>query len=256
MATRLPHELCLNIIECISTNRKNCLRQAALVCCAWTAPAQRLLFRVIFLYLSRPFTLSGATRKFTPLERVIFLAQNPRLASYVTAFGLTGASVDERIDMARLAAAVFPNVERLRVSDGEPTVFNAILHVFPLVKTLDWLPSVTSSSSGDAIWVPVEGRLSSIRLVCRNRRIPFANLLLRELEYTSSRETLHCLYIKVFHGSTSSWMECLRHLEVFSNLRRMTLFFPDDLSSSQTADLVDDPGKHVLRDPSCRHDNH
>jgi hypothetical protein len=256
MAARLSHELCLKIIKYISTNRKKCLHQVALVCRAWTAPAQRLLFRVIFLYLFGSFTLSGATRKFTPLERIIFLARHPRIASYVTVFGLMGASVDEKIDMARLAAAVFPNVERLRVSDGEPTVFNAILHVFPLVKTLDWLPPVTSSSSGDAIWVPVEGRLSSIRLVCRNRRIPFANLLLRELEYTSSRETLQCLYMKTFHESMSSWMECLRDLEVFSNLRRLTLFFPDDLSSSQTGDLVDNPGKHVLQDSSCRHDKH
>jgi hypothetical protein len=210
MPARLPHELCLLILEYLSDEglKSKCHFLApALVCHAWTAHAQRQLFRVFSI---RSPTLSA-------ILRVVFLARNPRLASYVLEIRLYALHHSLDTTPAPLLAAVFPNVQRLTFCyalSGTDEAYQAMLSAFPAIKSLN-IHSQGYVPATSAFLLPSRVGLASLKLRCC---MESTHVLLHALEYTSS-SSLHDISLGLgYHEPSFWWVKCVHELTSFTNL--------------------------------------
>jgi hypothetical protein len=210
MPATLPHELCLLILDYLSDEglKSRChLLAPALVCHAWTAHAQRQLFRV--------FSIRSPT---DTLLFVAFLARNPRLASYITEIRLHDLHHSLDTTPAPLLAAVFPNVQRLTFCyalSGTDEAYQAMLSAFPAIKNLN-IDSQVYVPATSAFSLPSPVGLASLKLRCC---MESTHDLLHGLEHTSSSSSLHDISLGLGYREPSFWwVKCVRELTSFTNL--------------------------------------
>jgi hypothetical protein len=216
MPATLPYELYVLILDYLSDEglKWRCHFLAlALICRAWTAPAQRQLFRA--------FSIRSAT--LSPLLRVAFLARNRRLASYVLEIRLYALHHSLDTTPAPLLAAVFPNVQRLTFCyalSGTDGAHKAMLSAFPAVKNLNIHPrGQVPVLSGFSL--PSRVGLTTLKLRCSMQS---ANLLFYTLQRTSSSSTLHDISLGMsYHEEVFWWSRCVHQLPAFINLLTLHL---------------------------------
>jgi hypothetical protein len=210
MTARLPHELCLLILDYLSDEglKSTCHFLApALVCHAWNAHAQRQLFRV--------FSIRSPT---DTLLFVAFLARNPRLASYVIEIRLHDLHHSLDTTPAPLLAAVLPNVQRLTFCyalSGTDEAYQAMLSAFPAVKSLNiHLQGHPTATAGFTL--PSRVGLASLKL---RWSMGSTHVLLHALKHTSSTASLYEISLGLgYHEPSVWWVRCVRELTSFTNL--------------------------------------
>jgi hypothetical protein len=238
MAARLPHELCMLILDFLPTSGiqwKEFLCITALVCRAWATHSQRKIFRSFLVP-------RGTSLEPKRIIKLVYLARHPRIASYVSKIRLAGRESPSLADMARFLAAVLPHIKHLvifRTSMGQSCT---ILSHFPTIKTLE----VRYGGFTDPIrtsQLPAHLQLTSFSLSCA--KLAWANLFLSRLQDTQSRESLNYLFVKSDPICANSWTEYLQRVQAFPNLQYLTICLPLGLEHTMKTDFLNDPGSYI-----------
>ncbi|KAI0047567.1 hypothetical protein FA95DRAFT_1605985 [Auriscalpium vulgare] len=247
----LPYDIDVEIIDWVYRSSQhyhrvdyNTLRACALVCKAWTAPAQRLLFRIIYSEkLDSPALLDA-------------LRHNALLGTYVRSleafhYGYAGYTLPFTIDETFTLLALCPNLSALSLcATGEPSDTIILVErmsglclqlkhldirvdhlqcALPFVRIWPDLQSLKVYISHAEHDVPDStSRLKTPRRAAVNLGSPETSRWLLEAADTSA---LRDLEVSGFGWCNLRWMDALRRIPALENLK--SLFLIDGALPSQ-----------------------
>jgi hypothetical protein len=218
MTLRLPNELWLLVLDDLPLKGegwRHAFLAAALVCQAWTAYAQRKLFRL--------YVLCNEDQTSRQLVSHAYLARHSRLASYITCIEIRiNGHNGVLTPLAGLTAAVFPKVQSLTMFVDSLAPFQTLLLAFPTVTVFNL--SFPRHAGACAIALPTHAQLTSISL--SSDQLSMINSLLRALQGTESRVSLRHICVTTLKASSPLWTDLVSRLQAFPSLQRLELCLP------------------------------